>query len=256
MIKYLFPLTVIVLLVSCAPQEPKETVVVETNPASEGFDTINSDPEAIRIADEVMKAMGGRKVWDDTKIIKWNFFGARKLTWNKHSGDVRIDFPENDSNIFITNVFTHKGKIKVDGEELMGPDSLVDHYAQMAESMWINDAYWLFMPFKLKDSKTTLKYLAIDTTENGIYSHKMELTFNAIGDTPENKYWVYVDTSSMLVNQWAYFDKNLDSIPRFSTPWSDYQKYGDILLSGNRGKNSLSEIEVLDSLETAIFTIF
>ena len=260
MIKYFSLITIVTLLFSCGSETPKEpvqeeTVVTDVNPASEGFDVANSDAKAIEIADAVMENMGGRKVWDDTKIIKWNFFNARTLLWNKQTGDVRIEFPESDSNVFITNIFTHQGKIKLDGEELVELDS-IKKYTQMAESMWINDAYWLFMPFKLKDSKTTLKYLNIDTASGGIYSHVLQLTFNDIGDTPENKYHVYVDTTRMLVNQWAYFGNARDTVPVFKTPWADYQEYGKLLLAGDRGKRGITEIEVLDSISETVFTEF
>ena len=244
-------------LFQCTSETPqKEQVDLEINPAAEGFDVANSDAKAIKIADAVMGKMGGRQAWDDTKIIKWNFFGARKLTWNKHSGDVRIDFPESDSNVLITNIFTHEGKIKIDGEELTEPDSLVQHYTEMAESIWINDAYWLFMPFKLKDSKTTLKYLKLDTIIGGSYCHQLQLTFTDIGDTPQNMYLVCVDTASLLVNQWSYFSSSSDSLPRMTTPWGNYEKHGNILLSGDRGERGITEIEVLDSISESVFTAF
>lgn len=245
------------LFFSCSEEKEvnKEQIIDEQNPAAEAFNLESSDEKAVEIADVVMESMGGRNAWDATTIIKWNFFGARNLTWNKHTGDVKIQFGENDSNIFITNIFTHQGKIKLDGVEQSEPDS-IKKYTEMAESVWINDAYWLFMPFKLKDSKVTLKYLDMDTANGGAYSHKLELTFSEIGDTPENKYWVYVDTTTMLVSQWTYFDNNMDSLPRFTTQWSDYKKYGQILLSGDRGKRKITEIEVLDSLPPKYFKAF
>jgi hypothetical protein len=257
--KYFNIIIVAILFFSCSSEAPKEVVeeivIEETNPAAPDFDLANSDAKAIEIADAVMENMGGRKAWDDLKVVSWNFFGARTLTWNKESGDVRIDFPESDSNVLITNIFTHQSKIKIDGVEETHPDSL-KKYGEMAESIWINDAYWLFMPFKLKDSKTTLKYLDIDTAVGGVYSHKLQLTFNDIGDTPENKYWVYVDTTTMLVNQWSYFGNASDTVPAFTTPWSDYQKYGDLLLAGDRGKRGITEITVLDSIAESVFTDF
>jgi len=249
---------IVIVLFSCSEESTesneKETVLAE-NPAAIDFDIMNSDTKAIEVADAVMESMGGRAAWDNTKIVKWNFFGARKLTWDKENGDVRIDFPENDSNVLITNIFTHQGRIKLDGKELTEPDS-IKKYTEMAESIWINDAYWLFMPFKLKDSKTTLKYIDIDTAAGGIYSHVLQLTFNDIGDTPENKYHVYVDTTTMLVNQWAYFGTASDTVPAFTTPWTDYQMYGNLLLAGDRGKRGISEITVLDSIAETVFTEF
>jgi len=254
--KYITLFILSTLLFSCSnetvSEDPQST---DSNPAAEGFDANNSDPKAIEIADAVMQNMGGRKAWDNTKIICWNFFDARKLFWNKHTGDVRIEFPESDSNVLITNIFTHQGKVKIDGEELTHPDS-IQKYTEMAQSIWINDAYWLFMPFKLKDSQTTLKYMKIDTAQGGVHSHVLQLTFNEIGDTPENKYWVYVDTTTMLVNQWSYFGSYADSLPGFTTPWDDYKKYGEIMLSGGRGKGEISEIEVLDAVDENVFTEF
>jgi len=259
MIKYFSLALITIVLFSCSSEKPQEVtqepILEEVNPAAKGFDEANSDAKAIEIADAVMESMGGRKAWDDLKVVSWNFFGARKLLWNKHSGDVRIEFPENDSNVLITNIFTLQGKIKLDGEEITQPDSITK-YTKMAESIWINDAYWLFMPFKLKDSKTTLKYLDIDTTDGGSFSHVLQLTFDDIGDTPENKYHVYVDTATMLVNQWAYFGSASDSVPTFTTPWADYKHYGNLILAGDRGKRGITEITVLDSIDESVFTEF
>lgn len=256
---YFFVIPLFGFLIQCSSDKSTQTESIvelnDLNPAASDFDTINSDAKAIDIADAVMEKMGGRKAWDDTKIIKWDFFGYRKLVWNKHTGDVRIQFDDTDSNLIITNIFTHNGKVKLDGEEMLEPDS-IKKYTKLGESIWINDAYWLFMPFKLKDSKTTLKYLKIDTTQSGDYSHVLQLTFNEIGDTPDNKYWVYVDTTELLVNQWAYFSTYEDSVPLFVNPWDDYQQYGNILLSGGRGKREITEIEVLDSISTTFFTQF
>ena len=220
-----------------------KTITVDINPAAVGFNANNSDQKAIEIANKVMKASGGRKAWDRTKVIKWNFFGARTLTWNKHSGDVRIDVGDNDSTVYIVNLINNTGQVKIDGEEITHPDSLAVHLED-AKSIWINDSYWLFLPYKLKDSGLTLTYLKIDTANGGVASHVLELTFDAVGDTPENKYHVFVDTTTLLVNQWSYFSTRADEQPRFTTPWADYATYGELKLSGNRGRATISEIEV------------
>ena len=44
------------------------------NPPAPGFNTADSDPKAIALADEVMAAMGGRANWDATRYITWRFF--------------------------------------------------------------------------------------------------------------------------------------------------------------------------------------
>ena len=94
-----------------------------------------------------------------------------------------------------------------------------DEALKDGESAWINDAYWVFMPYKLKDTGVTLKYLGKGTTQAGASADVLELTFENVGRTPENKYHVYVDDESRLVTQWDYYPQASDAEPRFQLPW-------------------------------------
>ena len=213
------------------------------NPPAAGFNIEESDAEAIELADVVMSAMGGRTAWDNTDYIKWNFFGARRHVWNKRDHEVVIKSLR-DSVFIRMNISDGTGSVLYDGRELTKADSL-DKYLDLGKRWWINDSYWLVMPYKLKDSGVTLKYMGQDTTDAGVLSDKLQLTFQEVGVTPQNKYYVYVDPELKLITQWDYFASFQDSIPRFSTPWTDYKKYGNILLSSGRGGDrALSEIEV------------
>ncbi len=127
------------------------------NPAADGFNLAGSDAKAIEIADNVMKAMGGRKNWDKTRYITWNFFGNRRHTWDKWTGDVRIEGVK-DKSVSIINVNKNTGKIFRNGALVTNSDSLTK-YIKSAKGAWINDSCWLLMPFKLKDSGVTLKYV-------------------------------------------------------------------------------------------------
>lgn len=232
----------LILILGCRSND--QSTERKANPAAAGFNMEASDDEAIAIADSVMEAMGGRKNWDQTKIISWNFFGRRTHTWNKKTGRDRIEIPE--QNLVIDfNVNSKEGTVTKNGIEMTHPDS-VQKYVNLGYEMWANDSYWLLMPYKLKDSGVTLQYTGLDTMQTGEPAHKLQLTFDSVGVTPENRYYVYVDTADYLVRQWAYFPKaNMDA-PRFVLPWKEYQKYGRIMLSGNRGEYSISDIKVMD----------
>ncbi|MGH9321913.1 MAG: hypothetical protein ACRD3V_18755, partial [Vicinamibacteria bacterium] len=171
------------------------------NPPSPGFDLAGSDAKAVAIADEVMKALGGRKAWDETRYVTWNFFGRRAHVWDKHSGNLRF---ENDGSVVLMNLGTKKGRVWKNGEEVTSPADL-EKALHDAESAWINDSYWVFMPYKLKDTGVTLKYLGKGKTEAGASADVLQLTFENVGRTPENKYHVYVDDESRLVTQWDYY---------------------------------------------------
>ena len=239
------------MLIGCQP----DSMVEEGNPPAPGFDLENSDPEAIQLADSVMTAMGGRQNWDNTRYISWNFFGRRDLVWDKHTGDVRIE-SHPDSTIYLLNVNTLKGRVQVKGQELTEADSL-RKMLEKGKSIWINDSYWLVMPFKLKDTGVRLRYVGEDTTLTGASSRVLELTFRDVGDTPENKYRVYVDASDNLIKQWAYYKEASQDSASQIWPFDNYQKYGDILLSANRSDSrGPRDVRVDEKLPREVFTDF
>ncbi|WP_020527212.1 hypothetical protein [Flexithrix dorotheae] len=238
---------------SDAQKIQESTGKIKGNPPMEGFDATNSDPKAIEIADKVMKAMGGRENWDNTRYIAWNFLGFRKLLWDKFTGNVRVENQNNDLKILV-NIHNMEGKVFKDGMEQTHPDSL-SKYLKRGKEIWINDSYWLVMPFKLKDSGVTLKYLGIDTVMNNP-SDVLELTFKEVGVTPQNKYHVFVDNQTNLVNQWAFYKNYDDEKPGFTLPWANYKEFGKIKLSGDRGPRQLSEIYVFETLPESYFTSF
>ncbi|MEM7369216.1 MAG: hypothetical protein AAF587_11500 [Bacteroidota bacterium] len=253
MLRYLLLCLSICCYAACSgPQSAKNSATAPpmTNPPAEGFDANGSDAQAIEIADKVMESMGGRSAWDQTRFIKWTFFGFRTLTWDKLEGRVRIEIPR-DSAVYLVNVFTKQGKAWEKGQAVTDSDSLALRMKK-AESIWINDSYWLVMPFKLKDSGVTLKHLGEGSTAAGP-AELLELTFKEVGVTPQNKYHVWVDKQTHLVNQWAFFRNADDPDARFTMPWLDYTPHGEILLSGDRGERKLENISVSQSMDDAVF---
>ena len=255
-------ITLLIILISCStrPSSSENTgstvdeseFVEYNNPPAEGFDQEGSDLLATLLADKSMQAMGGRKAWDNTRYISWNFFGRRNHMWDKWTGDVRIEEPANDLTILM-NINTGEGKVMKSGSVVT--DSL-DFYLKRGHGLWVNDSYWLVMPFKLKDSGVTLKYLREDTTLTGNSADVISLSFEDVGVTPQNIYEVWVDTDSKLVTQWAYYPDSTVLEPGFIRPWADYKQYGEIMLSGGRGKNQLSDIQVMEEVPEGTFSSF
>lgn len=224
------------------------------NPPAEGFDLADSDPAAVELADSIMIAMGGRQNWDNTRYISWNFFGRRNWMWDKQTGRVRIE-SINDSIVYLTNVNDSVGRVQVKGQELKEPDSL-RKMLKRAKSMYFNDMYWLAMPYKLKDSGVTLKYLGEDTLKGNRYN-VIQLMFKEVGDTPQNKYKIYVDVKEKLVRYWSYYKDNRQDTANFTRPWDNYQKTGNILLSGDRSDGGgPRNVKVEENVPDKTFTEF
>lgn len=243
------------LTVACESGSSSSMSQPEANPAAPGFNAAASDSMAIAIADQVMVAMGGRQAWDETRYIRFTFFGRRHLIWDRHAQRARIEVPSDSLVYLFSYADGYQATTYQDGEPFTEPDSVLK-YTEQARRIWINDTYWLVMPFKLKDSGVTLTYLGEEQIgkDGAVDCHKLELTFEAVGVTPQNKYHVWVAKSENLVRQWAYFAEASEAEPRITTPWLAYQPYGDILLSGDRGQRKLSDIAVPKQLPEEVFT--
>jgi len=220
----------------------------DANPPAPGFDEAGSDPRAMELADQVMNAMGGRKHWDEIQTIGWTIFG-RTHVWNKWTGDYRL---EADTTLVVMNLNSVQGRVWEKGNEVADAAHR-EEVMKDAKSIWINDSYWLVMPYKLKDSGVTLEYGGEKATADGRAADVLVLTFKEVGDTPDNKYDVYVDRATGLVTQWSYYKTVADPEPRFTLPWTGWTEYQGIMLATGRGRTDVTGIRVSTSDDRAAF---
>jgi len=208
-----------------------------------------SDPKAIAIADSVMAACGGRANWDATRYLAWRFFGKRLNVWDKVTGDVRV---ESRGSTILMNLESKTGRAWKDEQELTDPAD-VRRALDYGYEAWVNDSYWVFMPFKLRDDGVILKYLGEGETKDGEKTDILSVTFENVGLTPENKYEVQVDKKTHLVVSWSFYMDASDEYPRFTTPWKNYKRYGKLLLSDDRGEKKHTELGAFDKLPESVF---
>jgi hypothetical protein len=212
------------------------------NPPAPGFDLAGSDPHAVALADEVMRALGGRAAWDDVRVLRFNFFGRRRHVWDKWTGDVRV---EEGDRVVLMNVDTGRGRAFEKGVEVADAAALAAALDR-AKKQWVNDTYWLVMPFKLKDTGVTLRYGGQAELAAGRVADVLVLTFAGVGFTPQNKYEVLVDRDTKLVAEWRWFERATDPTPKLVTPWAGWRDCDGILLAGDRGPGrELTEITAL-----------
>ena len=231
----------------CATTQP--------NPAAAGFNEAGSDAEAIAIADGVMARLGGRQAWDDTGCIAWTFFGARSHVWDRRRGIARVQGTirgTSEKYVTVVELGSRTGVAWLDGEPVTDEARRVE-LVQAAYEAWINDSYWLVMPYKLKDSGVTLGFVGFREMEDGRGADVIELTFDGVGVTPDNKYHVYVATDNGLVGQWDFFLLADDTEPRFKIPWRYWTRHGQIMLSGDRGRSQLTDIAVFDETPVDLY---
>lgn len=213
----------------------------------------SNDKKADEIVKNMLTAMGGLKNYNKTHFIQWNFVN-RKLFWDKWTGNVRIENPT-ENQVILVNINTLKGKVYENGI-LVKDQTKVNGLLRKAKNWWINDSYWLVMPWKLQDPGVNLTYVKTDKLPNGKTADILQLTFSAVGVTPDNKYLLYVDREDHLVKQWAHYKNFNDAKPKFVKPWNNYQKVGSILLSFDRPNEDVGpkNVMVKNNIDSSLFT--
>jgi hypothetical protein len=204
------------------------------------FDPSKSDAEAIRIADEIMVALGGRENYDAVQYISFHFVvtvGDTQVTswrhdWDRRKNNYRLEGKtrEGDHLLAVFNLDTQSGTVFMNGQMLEGEDKI--QWLSRAYARYINDTYWLLMPYKLKDPGVILKHENIQEI-NSVQYDMLRLQFDeGIGLTPQNVYRIFVDPATRLVHRWEYFEsEGANSSPAW---WENWRVYEGIMLAEQR----------------------
>jgi hypothetical protein len=216
--------------------------------------------DAQAVADRVLQALGGKEAWDNTRYLHFTFAGRRSHWWDKWNGRYRVEGQnrEGQKYVVLTNLNTKEGTAYLNGQKAEGEQA--KQLLDAAYGAWVNDTYWLLMPYKLKDPGVSLSYAGEETIDGKTYD-KLALSFQNVGLTPGDRYWAYINRDTGLMDRWSFV---LQDMPKDAPPsvwlWGGWQKYGNIMLAPNRNhvgddrKLDLSDIAVADQMPDSVFT--
>ena len=199
-----------------------------------------ADTKAAAVADRVMEALGGADAWNKTRYLRFDFaverdgktVMRRAHTWDKWTGRYRLEAStrEGEAYVVLLNINTKDGRAWLKGTELQGDEAA--KYVEQGYAAWVNDTYWLLMPYKMKDPGVSLA-LDGEDKKGGEAWDKLRLTFDNVGLTPKDRYWAYVNRKTGLVDRWAYVLKGENKPPTTFT-WQNWKKYGNVMLADDR----------------------
>lgn len=222
--------------------------------------TAQGGASAEQIAGQVLEAMGGKAAWDQTRFIRFSFAGRRTHHWDKWTGRHRLEgqTPEGQSYVVLSNINTKEGDAWIDGKKAEGDQK--KEWLDRAHGAWINDTYWLLMPYKLRDPGVNLTSEGTAEIDGKTYD-KLHLTFGKVGLTPGDRYWAFINRDTHLMDYWEYIlqDQPADAQPT-RWKWEGWQRHGKIMLAPTRSqvggdrKLEMGNLAVLDSLPDAVFT--
>jgi hypothetical protein len=193
------------------------------------------DPQAVAISQRVTEAMGGSDLLQSQRMLVFRFSVVRDgvalsdwhHAWDRFTGDYRLEGTTRDSTqvLVLFNVDSRQGRVWLNGEEAQGDEAAP--YLELGYGRFINDSYWLLMPWKWLDPGVHLSYTGTDTVD-GEEVDVVQLSFDSgIGLTCNDTYWGYVSRESNLMVRWAYVLQDDEGNPGEDEPtvwnWVDWE---------------------------------
>jgi hypothetical protein len=199
-----------------------------------------SDPRAVAVALRVMQALGGEAAWNATRYLRFDFavdrggktVMRRAHAWDKWTGRYRVEGKDKEGRdvVVAMNLNTREGSAAVAGKALAGEE--LKRTLESGYAWWVNDAYWLVMPYKMRDPGVVLTLAGREKKGEDAWD-KVLLTFEGVGLTPKDRYWVFVNAKTSLVDRWEFVLKG-EKTPPVPFDWRGWRAYGKIQLADDR----------------------
>lgn len=204
------------------------------------------DAKAHEIATQLFESMGGRARWDQVASLRFDWVVERggqevaraRHLWDRAQGRYRVEWRtrEGQNVQAIFDLGTRAGRVWVDGARATGADSTA--WLERAYGRFINDSYWLLMPWKVEDPGTHLAYAGEAVLDGDTYD-LLHLRFDSgIGLTPGDQYWAYVNRATHRMDRWAYFLQGMEGEPALDGAtvwaWTDWRRVGGVWLAADR----------------------
>lgn len=169
------------------------------------------ETSADSLAFRVTEAAGGLRAWESLPGLEFEWAVVvdsserirTRHVWDKADGRVRSEWPAGEDSVVVA-VFRPEefdpdapvGQVALNGVALAGPEAaerLVE-----ANGRFVNDGYWLLAPLKVLDPGVRRAVEARDGADH------LALTFDGVGLTPGDRYWMEVDPVSGAMTGWSY----------------------------------------------------
>lgn len=187
------------------------------------------ETRADSVAMQLYEALGGPEAWQSLPYLRFTFAvgqeGERQPVahhlWNRQTGDYRLEWEEGSDSSYVAlfNTDTQEGQVYLNGESVDSSEN--DELLEQAYRRFINDTYWFLAPVKVFDEGVRRAYVADSSDAE---TDVIRLTFEDVGLTPGDRYWLYVDEETGMLDRWAFHLQGMpeDASPRFSR-WTGYE---------------------------------
>jgi len=226
----------------------------------------SAQPTADAVAQRAIDVLAG-PAWNDARYFAFTFDVEREgkivvsypQRWDRFTGDYRVSGKnrEGEDVLVVMNINTKEGKAWKNGQAVADPKDLLT----FGYRRFINDTYWLLMGFKSFDPGVSREYAGEKSDAGGNVYDVVQFSFDKVGLTPGDVYWMWVNRKTGLVDQWHM--KLEGSKPEDEAGvvlFHDYERFGGLQISTRReiqGKGQfilLNDIVVAKSVPKGAFS--
>ena len=214
------------------------------------------ETEADSLAFRVTEGVGGLAAWESLPGLEWEWVVVRdsselvrtRHVWDKRGDRVRTEWAGGEDSAFVA-VFdpvtfsedAPTGQVALNGAALSG-EAATERLVE-AHGRFVNDGYWLLAPLKVLDEGVIRD---VDRRDGFV---RLALSFEGVGLTPGDRYWVDVEPVSGAMTGWAYILEGDTSGVERRWQWIE-----PAVLDTPRGELSLARMKVSEDERTVILT--
>ena len=197
-----------------------------------------ADEKADTVARELIASLGGTTAWEKARQFRFDFVvesdGKRVVdfhhVWDRYTGDYRLLGTDKSGAPYAVyfNVNTKQGTAFVNGRPVEGEEK--DKLIQNAYGRFINDSYWLLAPWKVFDPGVQREYAGEKPGPDGALCDVIKLSFENVGMTPKDLYWLWITRDGHRMVQWQYVLGGAAEEPTTAL-WKEWQRFGGIDLA-------------------------
>jgi hypothetical protein len=197
-----------------------------------------ADEKADQVAHELIAALGGGAAWEKARQFRFDFVVEREGSraaefhhvWDRYTGDYRLLGRDKSRAPYAVyfNVNTRDGVAFSNGKAVEGEEK--KKLLENAYGRFINDSYWLLAPWKVFDPGVHRDYDGEKTGPEGALCDVIRLTFDNVGLTPKDVYWLWITRDGRRMVQWQYVLGGAAEDPTTAL-WKDWRTFAEIQLS-------------------------
>ena len=197
-----------------------------------------ADEKADAVARELIASLGGTAAWEKARQFRFDFVvesdGKRVVdfhhVWDRYTGDYRLLGTDKSGAPYAVyfNVNTKQGTAFVNGRPVEGEEKA--KLLETAYGRFINDSYWLLAPWKVFDPGVQREYAGEKPGPEGALCDVIKLSFENVGMTPKDLYWLWITRDGRRMVQWQYVLGGAAEEPTTAL-WKDWRTFGGIALA-------------------------